>query len=292
MITDNGLRLATNEVVPNSGTALTGGAIGSGSATLALDASGLTQTLRNFNDIGGGQRLAMAFNVVTAYTTDTFGGTIEIRLISMPIAATVLDSVTGGYRLRKSLAVLTDADDTVTIANHAIPLGTPVHISSVVTTTGLASQIYYAIPVDANKFRLATSLANALAGTYVVMGGGDGTCTVIFIPTVHGSTGTLPMYDIGTPSNQGPLRAGTRYVVPLRNIITQPFGNRLAAAQTLKTTVPAGPISGLIGANAQRFYYLHYNWSNDMLSGAMTCDIVIDSGDGVQYSPTGMEVVG
>lgn len=298
MITDNGLRLATAEVTPNGGASP--GGLGAASVSLALDESGLTTRIRTFRDIGAGQTISLAFNVTTAFTCSTFGATLEFQLVSLPIAASLLtNATTSGKALWLNSVPLDIADgdpdlaDTLTIVGHGLPLGTPIHLSNLVTTTGVAtSTIYYVVPTTADRFKLATSLANAIAGTTIDLQTGDGTATVNFIPTIHGASGLLPLYNAGVPTNQGPLRAGTRFHVPIRPHATLTPERSLPGGQTLSMPRGAGPTSGLIAANAQRYYYLRYVPSHTITAGAVTCDLVLDAGNALNYLPIGTEVVG
>ena len=315
MIADNALRLATAEVVPNGG-ATNGNfnTIGPTSVALALDESGLTETMRGFRDVGSGYQASMSITVDTAFECGTFGATIALQLISLPINATKFDNATStGKRIKISAAPtdIADADpdlaDTLEIANHGLPVGTPIYLGTPVTTTSIfANQIYYVVPTTADRFKLATSLVNAIAGTPTVnMGGGDGTVDVWFIPTVHASTGPLPMFDVGTPTHQGPLRAGSQLIVPIRPLATMtpksyvrgghaPLTSpRSQLSPPLRTTAGAGPTSGLIAANPQRFFYLNY-FNTHLIAaplGSITCDLVMTSGNALNYQPTGTEMV-
>lgn len=77
----------------------------------------------------------------------------------------------GGFQTSASatITVTIASPGVVTWANHNLSVGTPV----IFTTTGAlptgitADTTYYAIPVNANTFQIATSFANALAGTAV-----------------------------------------------------------------------------------------------------------------------------
>jgi len=301
MIADNALRLADAEVTPNNGNATgTVGSLGAASVALGLDEIGLTTQLRSFRDVGAGETMSLAFNVDTAFTCGTFNAALQIQLVSLPIVATALANAAGtGKQLRLSgiPTDIADADpklaDTFTLAGHELPFGAPVFLDSIVTTTGLTQlTIYYVIPTTADQFQVAASLADALANPAVPidMTGGDGTAGINFIPTVHASTGSLQLFDVGVPTHQGPLRLGSRFNVPLRSMASLTTKGRSTDGQ-VRQTVGAGPTSGLIAANAQRFYYLNYIPSATIVTGAITCDLVMTPGNALNYLPTGTEMV-
>lgn len=301
MIIDSSLRLATAEVMPGGGGAGASGALGAASVTLGLDPSGVGAAIRRtFGDIGGGRRLALNVNVDTAFTCATFGGTLEIQLVSIPILATKLaDAVTSG-KLLSILATLTIATDRLTattpatgvLTAHGLPVGTPVYLTGLATTTGVADNtIYYAIPDTVDSIKLATSYANAIAGTAIDLLTGNGTAVLNIIPTVHASTGTLPLYNAGVPTNQGPLRAGARLIVPLRPLATRTPKSQIDPTGFIQP-LGAGPASGLVAANAQRYYYLRYIFPSGITAGALTADLVIDADTALQYTPSAYEVIG
>lgn len=291
MYTDIGLRLATAESVPNSGQ----GGIGADSLALGLDLSSVTSALRNYNDVGAGHRLQMALNVTTGFECDTFNSRMEFQLISLPIAAT---SLTAGIALAKTLAVTSLAGDTITVASHGLPLGTPIFLTDIVTSTGIQpSVIYYVIPVTANTFKVALNLFDAIAGTEIDILTGNGTATVNFIPTVHASTGSLPMFDDSDPTYAGPLGIGERLVVPLRPLASMSPKQSLPAGQALTQPLGAAGVAaatgtGVIAATAQRFFYLHYVPSAAILAGAVTVDLVVDAGEGLTMPASGFQVTG
>lgn len=292
MFVDTGLRLATAEVTPNGGAAP--GGLGAASVALALDPSGLTTSLRSFADIGSGERLLLNFNVDTAFTCATFGATLEFQLVSLPINATLLTSAaTSGKTLTITGLTVPAATDVVTVAGHGLPLGTPVYFSAGAGGTGLAQNtIYYTVPVDANTFKLAASLANALAGTTIDQTVADfAAATLVFIPTIHAASGLLPLYNVGTPTNQGPLRLRTQFQIPIRPLATLLPKQALPAGQTVSQPLGGGPVLGLIAANAQRFYYLRYVPSATITAGAVTCDLVLDAGDALKHYPSGFAVI-
>jgi len=312
MITDDGLRLATAEALnlQNAGdaspAASIGGVIGDDSATLALDEDGLTPALRIARDIGAGQRLDLAIQcTVSPITAGGHDSTMEIQLISMPILASVLDAGTTEGQLHSIAGVATDvtggvAEDVMTdpgLVAHGLATGTPVFLSALATTTVLAvDRIYYVIVVDADTISVATTLANAVAGTQVEFGVGDGTCTLNFLPTVHASTGTIRLFDeIGTSVHGGQLVLGSSIIVPVRPITVRTDTMHAApTGQTLRRAYGVGPNALEVGATPQRFYYLNYKTSVDITAGAFTVDLVpAGSADNAfTFMPVGTEVIG
>ena len=248
MITDNGLRLATAEALnlQNAGV-LTVPVIGADSATLALDESGLTDAHRIFRDVGRGEPMALAINVdTTVITAAGHDSTVEIQLISMPVpaAATHMDAATTEGFLHGMVnaggELDTDvtggvAEDIIKLTAHGLPLGTPVWFSVVTTTTViLVDRVYYVIPIDADNFQVATTLANAIAGTQVQFGTGDGSVHIEWIPTIHASTGSLRLFDeIGAAVHGGMLVAGHQFAVPLQPKTARTSKQALPAGQTL-----------------------------------------------------------
>lgn len=271
MILDISTRLAASEVVPNAGAAP--GGLGAFSvASGGLDFQGLTGSgLRTHIDIGAGQRLQMSVLVNTTVTSATFLATLELQLVSIPLNATLLTNAAGsGKTLAITGVAASVSADTLTIANHGLPLGTPIHFTSIVTTTGIAANtIYFVVPTaDPNTFKVATTLANALAGIAVDLLTGDGTVTVNFIPTIHATTGLqpLPVYT-----------AGRTIIAPL-----------MPLAAAIDTSASAGQIA----TAAQRLGYLRYVPSATITAGAFTVDVVQDSPDavGLKHYPSRMPV--
>jgi hypothetical protein len=97
---------------------------------------------------------------------------------------------------------ITDATDLFTKVGHTLVDGDKVMLSSIVTTTGLTTYtIYNVIAVAGNDFQV--SLTNA--GAAVVVGGGNGTCTVtkitqtLITETVVSKVGTTALDSSGVP---------------------------------------------------------------------------------------------
>lgn len=85
---------------------------------------------------------------------------------------------------------VTPANDTIDITSHGFLDGTLVTLTTSGTLpTGLATSTdYYVIVVDADTIKLASSQANALAGTPIdITGAGSGSSTVVVTTTLAGS---------------------------------------------------------------------------------------------------------
>lgn len=288
MYTDNALRLATAEVTPNGGASP--GGLGALSVTLGLDLSGLTQNLRVFNDPGAGKQLQMAVNVNTTVTSGTFASTLELQLVSIPIVASLLTNATTSGKTLTITGVVTDiadADatlaDTLVIVGHGLPIGTPIHLTTIATTTGISTGTwYYVVPSTVDRFHLATTLANAIAGTFVDLTGGDGTVVVNFLPTVHATTGTLL---------KDRFLANHRLVVPFAPLTALTSYQALPVGQTLTLPLGTSPTVGLLTATAQRYFYLRYIPSATITAGAFTVDLVESVGAGGQtFYPSALVV--
>ena len=292
MYTDNGLLLAAAEVVPNGGASP--GGIGAASAALNLDPSGITELLRSYNGIGGGEPLCLVIDVTTSFTCATFNASLEIQLVSLPISASLLtNAATSGKRTHAAAVVTRDASDDFLLNGHGLPMGTPIYLSALATTTGIAiNTIYYVKPTGANTFRVASSLANAIAGTLLPFGTGNGTATVEFMPTIHASTGSLRIFNVGVPTSQSSLQAGTRRVVPVQPLAGPTPQQFKPDGQTISQPIGAGPMSGSLATNAQRFYHLRYIPSATITAGAINCSLVHVADNSKAYTPSGFEVIG
>jgi hypothetical protein len=72
--------------------------------------------------------------------------------------------------------VCDDSDDDFELAGHGLAVGDKIVFNTVTTTTGLAANVVYYVLAgsDANHFQVSYTLG----GGAVVLGGGDGTCSV------------------------------------------------------------------------------------------------------------------
>jgi hypothetical protein len=97
----------------------------------------------------------------------------------------------------------------VTLNSHGFLTGESIYLTTTgALPTGLAvDTLYFVIAVDANTFRLATSYANAIAGTAInTSGSQSGTHTLFFCPYGLGSTTSnfkLPDFENATVRGRG-----------------------------------------------------------------------------------------
>jgi hypothetical protein len=141
-------------------------------------------------------RFETAFNTLTGFTAsittdDTAAdGTMTLTQIVVgpttnPVPKNADDSGAGSLAGIQStaglLTTLSLSANTITITAHPYALGTKVALTTAGSLpTGLSATNYYVIPVDVNTIKLASSLANAVAGTAVDItteGGGTHTLT-------------------------------------------------------------------------------------------------------------------
>ena len=243
MIADFNLILATEEAVPNGG-AVPGG-LGGNSITGVSTTPYFIDMLRADNPLGDGiDQLPTSELELNVTITTAFGigpnAMAEFQLVSLPINPTKLTPATTSGRRTYFLGASTAAsDDSVTIAAHGLPRGTPVYLSALATTTGpTTNTLYYAVPLSADKFGLATSLANAVAGEIVTMTG-NGTCTVEFFPYVHLTTGMIwggflgaGAQFIGRSIPGGPVGGGD-HVAPYAGADALPLGAQVQPSTAL-----------------------------------------------------------
>lgn len=114
----------------------------------------------------------------------------------------------------KTLAQATDVNtttDVLTISSHGFQTGMIVAVSSSGTLpTGLSTTNYWVIRSDANTFKLATNLANAVAGTAVdITGVGSGTMTLA--PVVPGDSFNIHVDDVDYATYEIPAEDNNFY---------------------------------------------------------------------------------
>lgn len=135
-------------------------------------------SIRLRQDATGSRTLAVAwgytFSSGAAPSLSTAGGTADDLYYSVKVAQSALVTIT--------LA----SPGVVTYPGHGLKTGQQVQLTTTGTLpTGLSpSTTYFVIGVDANSFQLATSLANAAAGTAIntsVSQSGNHTCAAISI---------------------------------------------------------------------------------------------------------------
>jgi hypothetical protein len=176
------------------------------------------------DDIGSSE-LELNVSIDTAFTAADPSVAVEWHLVSLPINPTVL---TPG--LSHKASVVTNGSG-FAIPSHNMPLGAPFYIDSLSTTTGISDNVlYYAVPVDANAIKPATTLANAIAGTTLTMAN-TGTATVRTMPTMHLTTSRVPAVFLkqglritGRSFRQLPY-VGGKLAAPYAGATPQPLGS-------------------------------------------------------------------
>lgn len=124
-------------------------------------------------------------------------------LVEYTVAASTADTFVDGD--------VDTTEDTITLTSHGWVTGRKVALTtSGVLPTGLSATDYYIIKVDANTVKLATSLANAQAGTQVditaAAGGGTHTLTPAALSgasyKIQGSFDNTTWFDLVAPDSQ------------------------------------------------------------------------------------------
>lgn len=290
MYTDIGLRLATAESVA---TACNSGNDGLNeiSINLGLDQSQLFGTKQIDSDAFSAMELAI--QVTTAFTSGTDNASSEFQLVSLPIALSLLADGAGGAADGKKLlvsgvAVTSATPGVFTINNHNLPLGTPIFLTSIATVTGISNNtVYFVVPASANTFSVATTFANALAGTLVATGTGAGTADVNFIPFVHATTGPILRPFLGAGAhyvarvqpysmNQFP-----KVAAPFSGALPQPYGCAQAVSSAGVVTPAPRPY---------RYLALRHKPSAAMTAGSITADLVLNGSNTKHYFPSLFEV--
>lgn len=310
MIIDNATIFATTEPLPNGAVAGGSGApisVFCGNVTGAAAATPITIDLaQSGNPLGigydeiGSSHFELGVQVTTSFTTTSLLATVEFQLVSSPINPALLTSATTSGKLLSLASVVTNStNDTFTINNHGLALGTPFYLSALATTTGLTTNtvLYYAVPTDANNFKAATSLANAQAGTVVDMLTGNGTATVVFMPVIHATTGAIPTVF---------LKAGARFIGTTMRQTHSSFGKFTASyangpvlplgAMTIPSTLTGGGIGSPANAISMRApgRYLALvtvlAGANSDTTGRFSVQAAKNQANGLAFYPTGLDV--
>jgi hypothetical protein len=109
-------------------------------------------------------------------TTKRFDlNTLYVVSVSAANQISIIEFLAGTADTKRENVVITDATDLFTLAGHGLVDTDKVIISDVVTTTGLNTYtVYYVRDMVGNNFKLSLTSG----GTAVVVGGGNGTCSV------------------------------------------------------------------------------------------------------------------
>ncbi len=272
------------------------GGLGQQSVDLALEPGGTTEFFRNYDSMGNGKTISLSAIVGASVVGTGFGDTLEFQIVSLPFDANYLTNGAGGAGDGKVLTTpaMTAAGGFITFPEpqfQDIPLGTPFFFTVIDTLTNVSvDTIYYFIPVNRLSFSVAASLALALVGTALATGAGSPVIDWTPALTIHGSSGSILLYNAGIPTDQSALRKDNRIEVPLRPLLggtpkhenAAKFGIPIPATGFHKASQPVGaggggpgagpaggaPTIGTIGAHANQFYYLRYVPSDTITAGA------------------------
>ena len=275
---DTLLTLATEEVVAGAGA----GGIGEDSETLAFDTGTSHDWGLGISDLGT-SHLELVMDVTTSFT-QAANVTLELQLISLPIALSKLTDTGSGVGKQTAITGLTvaDGDDQFDVVGHNLPLAAPFYLSAGTGGTGLANNTqYFAVPDGADTFKAATSFANALAGTTVDQLSAARTGVAVqFQPYVHATTGPIP-----APF----LQAGNRFVARVQPGFTGPLGKSVVpTGQTVKQRYGVGPGPVL---SPGRYLALRYVPSATMSTGAISANLALNAGGNLRHYPTAKEVL-
>lgn len=295
---DDALRFATAELVPNGGA--TPGALG-GTSITGVATTPYTIDMSQNNALGIGiddiasSELELAVTVDTAFTAGPNLG-LEVRIVSIQLLPSLLSNATTAGKLLQAAAPGDTGTDDFTLANHGLPVGAPLYFSALSTLTGISTSVlYFAIPTTANEFQIATSLANAVAGTPINLGGTNGTATMVVMPYIHATTGTM---------SASALKSGVRHVgkfmpwvmgglgdrkLPTGQTQAQPIG---AAFQPTKS-LGGGGSGGVAQAVQVPGRYLGVQIlpiGGTMGTGTITVDVGINLQSSVKHFLSGSEV--
>lgn len=144
-----------------------------------------------------------------------------------------------------------------TLNNHNLQLGDPVYLTTTgALPTGLtANTTYYAIPINANTFNLATTLANAIAGTKIATSGTQsGTHSLFHVPYGIGDGSTT--FQLPDLRSRSPIGAGLAAptialsfaatdVNTATDVITVPSNQTFWTGQVVRLTTTSGLPAGL-----------------------------------------------
>jgi hypothetical protein len=126
------------------------------------------------------QRIAHTLAIASATWAQSTTQVIDLNTYGSPDLVGLSVIYANGTTGAKTFTVLSQANDTLTMTAHGQVTGS---LGQCTTTGGLPTGLststnYYVIVVDANTIKLATSLANAVAGTAVdITGAGTGVQT-------------------------------------------------------------------------------------------------------------------
>lgn len=121
-----------------------------------------------------------AANVITVIAATAGAAGNSITMVTDALPADLL----------LSGATLEDGEDisTITITDHGFVTGLKIPLTGTNLPTGLSATNYWAIVIDEDTLRLATSLVNANAGTFVIISAAGTTADAALTPSALGSS--------------------------------------------------------------------------------------------------------
>jgi hypothetical protein len=304
MIADLNLIMATAEAVPNAGAAPGG----LGGNTITGGAPYFIDMLQADNPLGDGidqvavSKLELNVTITTSFPEGTIAGVTygphgmaEFQLVSLPINPLLLsNATTSGKLISGSFSSTVGTNLFTTSAAHNMPLGTPVYISALGVTTGpVLNKLYYVIPLSATTFQIASTLANALAGTAVPLGGEDSSVVFQFFPMVHVTTGMLWSSWLKAGAQfvgrtvPGAVNGGGDHVAPYAGADALPLGVQTQPGTGLGggggTAIVAAPGRYLL----PRVFVFNANVGT---TGRYSMALGVDAGLGQRHFPVGSQI--
>jgi hypothetical protein len=153
-------------------------------------------------DLGAGESLTAHILVTTAATAGTANdsSTVEFRIVSSAASDSTTKTLTNDTDFTDAQV---SSEAVFTMANHGLHTGHVVLTDANAATlpTGLTTARYYVvIRLTADTFQLASSMANAFAGTAVATDVGSGAYRFVVQPMILASSGAVwhPVLSVGT----------------------------------------------------------------------------------------------
>ena len=305
MLTDSAMRLATLESIPNGGASpggLGGNSVTGVAATPYYIDTASTQALgMSLSDLASCEDLEMSVSIGTGFT-GLAPGTLEFRLVSLPILPTSLTSATtsGKTVTITGLTAAFGTDLITTASGLNLPVAQPVYFTGTQgTTTGLiVNTVYYLVPISATTYKIATTPANAILGASTAgasgcidIGVADITVAMVFIPFIHATTG---------PILTAFLQPGARFCARVQPFSISPNGKlALGGGQTVPQPIGSvygsgvgvgGGVTTNIAMVPGRYLCLQVVPSATLSAGTYTVDLALNTQAGLRHTQSGFEV--
>lgn len=177
---------ATTTVTIN-GTVLTNAVDWTTGATSSATAKSISDAIMANSSLNTIVRSTWNASAVVTSTSLAIGTVSNYVLTTNNSASLTVTGYSGG-----AIAAWTINTPTITVTGHGYPQGLGVVYSTgVIAISGLTNlTTYYVIPVDANHITLASSRANALAGTYILLASSSTTGQHTYTLTPQGIAGS------------------------------------------------------------------------------------------------------